>query len=85
MAADSLVLLSTEHCSLCEQALDALLSMPELRGHALQVVDVADDDVLLARYGEHLPVLRYRGATLYWPFTRSELARLLNPDPGSPP
>jgi Glutaredoxin-like domain (DUF836) len=53
----ALILLSTSGCSLCEQALDALFSMPELTGYRLQVVDVVNDESLLLRYGSRLPVL----------------------------
>ena len=47
-----LVLYSTDHCTLCDQALELLFSMPELAGQAVRVVDVATDDALLSRYGE---------------------------------
>lgn len=69
-----LILYSTDHCSLCEEALELLFSMPELAGQSVRVVDVATDDVLMTRYGERLPVLevaaagRDRGAVLDWPF-----------------
>lgn len=72
------VLLSTEHCSLCEQALDLLVSMPELRGMPLHVVDVAEDDGLLERYGERLPVLAMAGRELDWPFTAGDVAAFLS-------
>lgn len=73
----TLTLLSTEHCSLCERALDLLLSMPELRGLTLRVVDVARDDALLERYGERLPVLLWAERELDWPFGPAEVAGLL--------
>ena len=71
-----LTLYSTDHCTLCDQALDLLFSMPELAGQSVQVVDVATDDALLAQYGERLPVLEamtggHRSSTvevLDWPF-----------------
>lgn len=75
------VLLSTEHCTLCEQALDLLVSMPELGGMPLQVVDVAEDQGLLERYGERLPVLAVGGRELDWPFTRGEVAAFLSEAP----
>jgi hypothetical protein len=77
MKPPGLVLLSTEHCTLCEQALDLLISMPELRGRALDVVDVAADDALLERYGPRLPVLKIADTELAWPFTREDVARLV--------
>jgi hypothetical protein len=65
--------MSTDHCTLCDQALDVLTSMPELRGLALVVVDVAQDTQLTERYGERLPVLLFRGRELSWPFTGADL------------
>jgi hypothetical protein len=78
MKPGNLVLLSTEHCTLCEKALDILFSMPELRGRSLQVVDVAEDDALQSRFGERIPVLLDSGRELGWPFTAAEVARWLD-------
>lgn len=77
MASRDLVLLSTEHCTLCNQALELLLSMPELGGCPLRVVDVADSDELTERYGEHLPVLLVAARELRWPFTRDDILAAL--------
>lgn len=77
MKSRNLVLLSTEHCTLCERALDVLLSMPELRGRQLQVVDVVADDGLLERYGERVPVLLADARELGWPFSAADVARWL--------
>ncbi len=67
-----ITLYSTDHCALCEQALDLLLSMPELAGRQLVVVDVALDDALSERYGRRLPVLTIgrdeARCELDWPF-----------------
>lgn len=71
------VLYSTDHCQLCERALDLLLTMPELNGRTLTVIDVADDDALLTRYGERLPVLRLAGAELDWPFDAAAVRALI--------
>ena len=73
MDSHSLRLMSTDHCTLCDQALDVLTSMPELRGFALVVVDVAQDTQLIERYGERLPVLLFSGRELDWPFTGADL------------
>ena len=73
-----LELLLTEHCTLCEQALDVLLGHRELAGVRLQTVDVAGDDNLLEAYGEHIPVLRCGDATLFWPFDAAAVSRWLN-------
>lgn len=77
-------LMSTAHCSACEAALDLLIGMPEMRGHSLLVVEVADDDRLLARYGERVPVLVGYARELCWPFDQAEVRRWLgglNRDP----
>jgi hypothetical protein len=73
----NLVLYSTDHCALCEQALDLLLSMPEAAGATLHVVDVAGSEELVARYGARLPVLAVGEAEFAWPFTRATLSRWL--------
>ena len=74
-----LVLYSTDHCTLCDQALELLFSMPELAGQPLRVVDVATDDALLDRFGERLPVLELYGADvrLDWPFDAQAVLGLL--------
>ena len=71
-------LFSTDHCSLCEQALDMLLGMPEIAGQELRVVDIALQEELLARYGERIPVLRVLDDELAAPFTRSDVLRWLD-------
>ena len=74
----NVILYSTDYCTLCEQALDLLLSMPELAGTQLKVVDVAQDEALQVRYGERLPVLSVVGGglpcELDWPFDAGSVA-----------
>ena len=66
------IMYSTDYCTLCEQALDLLLSMPELAGVQLEVVDIAGDPGLEERYSECLPALVLIGSAtqseLTWPF-----------------
>ena len=69
----TLTLLTTEHCALCEQALDLLLRMPLLAGWELQVVDIVDDDDLIARYGERIPVIRCEDREIASPITEAAL------------
>ena len=76
-ASMDLVLYSTGSCALCEQALDMLLSMPELSGLALRVVDVAAEDELLQRYGERIPVLRFAGREIDAPLDRDAVIDLV--------
>lgn len=73
----SLTLYSTDHCTLCDKALELLFSMPELRGAALRVVDVAADEGLTRRYGQRLPVLCLGDRELDAPFDRNGVLALL--------
>ncbi|MEL0047978.1 MAG: glutaredoxin family protein [Gammaproteobacteria bacterium] len=72
-----LILYSTAHCHLCDEAMDLLMSMPGLNGARLDVVDVANDERLMERYGEKIPVLRQGQAELAAPFTAEDLAHFL--------
>jgi len=72
-----LELLSTDHCSLCEQALDLLLSMPDVAGLRLEVIDIAADDQLYQKYGESIPVLRLQEHELAAPFDRAAIVHWL--------
>ena len=72
-----LELLVTASCSRCDEALDWLLSMPELAGRTLVTRDVMDDEALLERYGERVPVLRVGGTDLDWPFGAQALRTAL--------
>ena len=74
-----LILYSTSHCALCEQALDLLLNTPEVAGMQLDVVDVATDDDLINVYGARIPVLRLGSAELDAPFGAQALAEFLAP------
>ena len=83
MPLPGLTLLATDACALCDDAFDLLASMPELRGVGLDVVDVAEQPLLVETYGERLPVLVWRdesGAILRpldWPFDAAAVSRWL--------
>ena len=82
-------LLSTDHCTLCDEALSMLFSMPDIAGLELRVVDVVSDDELLEKYGQRAPVLQlFKGAEssarpdelvleLAWPFTSQSVGSAL--------
>lgn len=72
-----LLLYGTEHCSLCERALDLLFSMPELRAATLEVVDVAAAPDDAERYGARLPVLKVGAVEVDWPFDRAAVVRAI--------
>ncbi|MFV0277236.1 MAG: glutaredoxin family protein [Parahaliea sp.] len=67
-------LLGTPACHLCELA-EALLEACVQAGYPLAYtkVDIACDDVLFARYGLSIPVLRDGARELHWPFGPREL------------
>ena len=76
---DSLILYSTSACSLCERAEQLLRSMPELQFATLDLVDIAQDPALVARYGASIPVLAdASGAELAWPFNADDVLALLS-------
>jgi Glutaredoxin-like domain (DUF836) len=75
----SLILYSTEGCHLCENAERLLRSMPELTRVTVDVVDIADDATLFARYGTSIPVIATRaGAELAWPFNADDVLLLVS-------
>lgn len=70
----TLVLYSTLGCHLCEQAEALLQALPLLDPLAVEVIEISDDDTLVACYGTRIPVLGWEvegsrvGAELDWPF-----------------
>lgn len=76
----SVVLYTTVGCHLCEQARELVSTVaPDI---TLTLVDVAEDDVaeddeLLARYGERIPVLMKEGRELGWPFGLLDVQQFL--------
>lgn len=74
-----LELLTTQHCSLCEQALDLLLGMPEAAGFELTVIDILHSETtLFDHYAPLIPVLKVASHELCAPFSRGEIAKWLN-------
>ncbi len=71
----TVVLYTTLGCHLCEQAREMLLTVdPHLDIHA---VDIAEDDTLIAEYGERIPVLSQGDRELAWPFGLLDIQALL--------
>jgi hypothetical protein len=69
------VLYTTVGCHLCEQARELVSTVaPDI---TLTLVDVAEDDELLARYGERIPVLMKEGRELGWPFGLLDVQQFL--------
>lgn len=77
-----LTLFTTAGCHLCHKAL-ALLEPWTSHQQAeqnitLALIDIAEDESLMARYGVSIPVVASaKGAELGWPFTAEELANWL--------
>ena len=71
----ALLLYTTSSCHLCEQA-EALL---QSAGASVEMVEIADSEELLERYGVRIPVLRHRetGEEPDWPFDAAAILRLL--------
>jgi Glutaredoxin-like domain (DUF836) len=71
-----LYLYSTSHCHLCELAYSLAMKLPDI---SVNVIDVADDEILLAEYGVRIPVLRRQDTKieLNWPFSEAEIQQLL--------
>ena len=70
-------LLTTDHCTLCNEALELMLTIP-LPGWQFVTVDIVNDDALLMEFGERIPVLRTAGAQLEWPFDRDRVCAWLS-------
>ena len=69
------ILLTTVGCHLCDQALAIIQrAAPALR---VALLDIADDDALIAEYGERIPVLRIQGQELQWPFSLLDVRQAL--------
>ena len=77
------ILYGTSGCHLCElaQALLAqlLAEFDVAQQPCIELVDIADDDALVARYGTRIPLLRRvaDGVELAWPFEAGQARRLL--------
>lgn len=73
----SLVLYGTSGCHLCDIAESLLLPWVE-SGLLVELIDIAEDDMLLERYGNAIPVLESaNGCTLCWPFDALSVEQFL--------
>jgi len=72
-------LFTTAACHLCEHALALVEQAGQGQAIDLELVDIVDDEQLLAQYGIRIPVLRRAddGAELGWPFDVVQLQRFL--------
>jgi hypothetical protein len=73
----SLILYQRDYCHLCDQALAVLA---EARAPDFQSVWVDDSELMVARYGTRVPVLRddSDGRELDWPFDAAAARRFID-------
>lgn len=76
--ANTIEFLTTQGCSLCDQALDLLISMPEMAGLTLVTIDIADSNELLDLFAEQIPVLRRGQQLICWPFDHQTVSAWLS-------
>ena len=75
----TLTLLFREYCSLCHQMRQALLPYQQQYGFALNVVAVDEDEKLVARYNELVPVLLHGEHEIcHWHLDEAALSAYLN-------
>ena len=58
------LLYSRPDCGLCEEMLERLAALPEVRGVPVDVIDVDTDSNARVRYGHKIPVLLFAGELL---------------------
>ena len=75
----TLTLLFRDYCSLCHHMRQALLPYQQQYGFALNVVDVDEDENLVARYNELVPVLLHGEHEIcHWHLNEAALSAYLN-------
>ena len=75
----TLTLLFREYCSLCHHMRQALLPYQQQSGFELNVVDVDEDENLVARYNELVPVLLHGEHEIcHWHLNEAALSAYLN-------
>ncbi|MDO3720103.1 glutaredoxin family protein [Marinobacter sp. chi1] len=74
-----LLFYTTSNCHLCEVAENLLIHTPMPKPIPVDVVDIAQSESLVEKYGTRIPVLRRNdtGAELDWPFTKDDLLTFL--------
>jgi len=76
----NLILYSTSHCHLCEQAETLLRDISAFEAIVWINVEIADDSRLLQRYEVKIPVLKRLDteSEIAWPFTTQDILSLIN-------
>jgi hypothetical protein len=77
-SSNTLRLYGTDACHLCDMA-KALLLPWVAEGWSVELIDIAEDDVLLEVFASLIPVLEcVDGTQLRWPFSESDVHCFLN-------
>lgn len=74
MTRPELQLVVTASCTLCDEAIEWLASMPDAVGQTLVTIEVTEDDAMFDRYAERVPVLIIGEAEHDWPFDAKAVA-----------
>jgi len=74
-----LVLYTTSHCHLCEQAEAMLIHLKSRYRINWLLQEISDDDGLIEKYGIRIPVIARidNQAELNWPFTENDIVMLI--------
>lgn len=73
-----LQLVVTAACTLCDEAIEWLASMPDAAGQTLVTIEVTEDDATFDRYAERVPVLIVGEEEHDWPFDAKAVASSIN-------
>ncbi|MDG1234097.1 MAG: glutaredoxin family protein [Pseudomonadales bacterium] len=74
-------LFTTLGCHLCEQAHEQLLSLTDGgMDLSIELVEIADSEDLMDRYGITIPVIRTDDREILWPFSVGALRAFLEND-----
>ena len=74
-------LFTTLGCHLCEEAHEQLLSLKsDGMDLSIELVEIADSEELMGRYGITIPVCRADHREIGWPFSANELQTFLEDD-----
>ncbi|WP_372860557.1 glutaredoxin family protein [Spongiibacter sp.] len=78
-----LILYGTSACHLCERAEQLLANLlAEHSDWQVELVDIADSDTLIERYGTRIPVLAGSAGELAWPFDREAVSTFVDGEGG---
>lgn len=74
-----LLLYSTSHCHLCEQAESLLHTMANLSEMEWQSIEITEDALLLTQYETRIPVLKRidNFKEIAWPFSQNDIHELI--------